>query len=105
MRQAAREHTLAAVAVLVEGLAATKWHGGENAFEVADWPARLTAASALLDRGYGKPREFIDIDTHSDDAARLALELANLRRNPQTAGALLVLAEASASMTVPPKGD
>ncbi|MGN8092819.1 DUF5681 domain-containing protein [Methylobacterium sp. 22177] len=51
VRDAAREHTEAAIQVLVEIAM-----GGESE------AARVAAANAILDRGYGKPTQPIDGD-------------------------------------------
>ncbi|MCJ2129230.1 hypothetical protein MKK51_10255 [Methylobacterium sp. E-045] len=52
MRDAAREHTEAAISVLVSIMS------GEDTSAAA----RVAAASAILDRGYGKPTQPIDGD-------------------------------------------
>lgn len=53
VRDAARAHTEAALAVLVEAM---------NADSVRD---RIAAANAILDRGYGKPTQMISGDAES----------------------------------------
>ncbi len=74
-------------------------------FESESDIVRKDAAATLLAYGHGKPAAEVKVTHATDDSTRIAQELAELRRNPKTAGALLVLAEASASMTAPPKGD
>jgi hypothetical protein len=49
IREAAQAYTDKALATLVSALSA----------EDAPWPARISAASALLDRAYGKPTQTI----------------------------------------------
>lgn len=87
IRDAAREWTMLAIATLVDVM-----RNGESE------AARVAAAAQILDRGYGKPREHIDIDASTDQAAAIAAELAQLRKKPETARALLTLAEASAQL-------
>ncbi|WP_394729060.1 DUF5681 domain-containing protein [Altererythrobacter sp. GH1-8] len=64
----AREHTVEAVETLVQ--IAT---GGESE------NARVSAAIALLDRGWGKPRQDLGIDLRSDEATAALLEAARKR--------------------------
>jgi hypothetical protein len=61
--------------------------------------SRVAAAKELLDRGFGKSTEHVEIDDKRDnEAARVVAELEALRKNPDTAAALLTLAEASAKL-------
>ena len=46
--QLARQHSAAAIQTLADGLKAP------------EWPVRVSCAQALLDRGWGKPTEFVD---------------------------------------------
>ncbi|NVE93382.1 DUF5681 domain-containing protein [Altererythrobacter lutimaris] len=64
----AREHTREAVETLVE--IAT---GGESE------NARVSAAIALLDRGWGKPKQDLGIEVRSDEATATLLEAARKR--------------------------
>lgn len=48
--QLARQHTAEAIQALANGLSAP------------DWPTRIACSNALLDRGWGKPTEYIDAD-------------------------------------------
>lgn len=48
--QLARMHTAEAIQTLAEGLKAPEWQ------------IRVACAQALLDRGWGKPKEYIDAD-------------------------------------------
>ena len=57
---------------------------------------QLAAVKELLDRGYGKAKEVIEVDTKAADLARVVQELNALRDNPVTRQALLTLAEATA---------
>ena len=64
----AREHTSAAIAALVAALGSPR--------------ERVAAAAALLDRGYGKPGQSIDLNHRiaaatADDAALLAIATAS----------------------------
>lgn len=51
VRRLAREHAPEAVALLVKAMQS----------DDAGWSARITAAMALLDRGFGKPTQPLDI--------------------------------------------
>lgn len=51
LRRAAREHSADAIETLVKAMNSPS----------AGWSARITAAMALLDRGYGKPTQPLDI--------------------------------------------
>ncbi len=57
---------------------------------------RAQCATQLLDRAYGKPVAQVHVDTRDRSAEQVAAELRALRKNPKTAEALLVIAEASA---------
>jgi hypothetical protein len=64
LRAAAREQTQKALDVLIKALDATKLYG-KDGIEHPDWPARITAANAILDRGWGRPTsttEPLDLD-------------------------------------------
>ena len=56
LKDAARAHTKEAVATLAEILADKKQPA----------PARVSAANALLDRGYGKPHQSSDVELTGD---------------------------------------
>lgn len=65
---------------------------------------RIAAAAALLDRAYGKAKEIIEVDDkRAEQQARQRAELEALRKNPDTAAALLQLAEASAKLARRPR--
>lgn len=66
VRAAAREHTSQALAVLIAALDATKLYGKE-AIEAADWGSRIAAATAILDRGWGRPTQAVRV-TQEDQA-------------------------------------
>jgi hypothetical protein len=59
---------------------------------------QLGAVKEFYDRAFGKAKEHIEIDATTDQAAAIAAELAQLRQRPETAKALLTLAEASAAL-------
>ncbi|VWX52969.1 hypothetical protein [Novosphingobium sp. 9U] len=65
--QVAREHTLSAVETLVTLL------------DAESEAVRATAATALLDRGWGRPRQDLGIELKSDEAAASMLEQARRR--------------------------
>ncbi len=66
--------------------------------------ARVSAAKELLDRGYGKSTEHLEIDDKRDsEAAAMVAQIEHLQRNPDTAAALLVLAEANAKTARTPR--
>jgi len=67
--------------------------------------ARIAAAREILDRGFGKPTEIVEVDTRKTEAAELVHELRNLRANPQTRAALLVLANATSAIPSLPGPD
>jgi hypothetical protein len=93
LRDQAREFRGLAVATLVE-----------LCTDRANPAQRLGAAKELLDRGFGKSTEHVEIDDKRDnDAAQVVAELAQLRKNPDTAAALLTLAEASAKLATKPR--
>ena len=56
IRDAAREYTLDALKTLVEVMNDDQQPA----------PARVSAANALLDRGYGKPHQSVDLDATVD---------------------------------------
>jgi hypothetical protein len=92
VRDAARAHTEKAITVLAECL------------DDADARVRVTAANSILDRGWGKPAQTLDV-THSDDTAEMVREvIARLRGEPKSSAAIVVLAEASAT-ALPAKGE
>jgi len=92
LRDQVREYTGLAIATLVHACMA----GDTTA-------SRVNAARELLDRGYGKAKEIIELDSRDDDAAQVVVELRALRCNPATATALLTLAEASAKLGSTPR--
>lgn len=93
LRDKAREFSELALATLVDAC----MNGDSTA-------ARISAAKELLDRGFGKSVEHLEIDDKRDtEAARMVEELAALRKNPDTAAALLSLAEASAKLAQRPR--
>lgn len=65
----AREHTPKAVQALVDVL-----EGAE-----ASDAARVSAATALLDRGWGRPRQDLGVEMKSDDGIAALLEAARKR--------------------------
>lgn len=89
IRVIAQLHTEAAINTLVE----ICMHGLNEG-------ARVSAALALLDRGYGKPQQTVEII--ADDGADLLREqLEQLRANPMHATALLSIAEATSAAQEP----
>lgn len=88
-RDLAREWTPLAIATLVD----VARNGESDA-------ARVSAALGLLDRACGRPREFLEVDDRREaEAAKVTEQLKQLRTNPETAGLLLSLAEASAKVS------
>lgn len=65
VRELARQHTDAAIAVL-ESIMAD---------ETEDARARVAAANAILDRGHGKPQQHIDVATTSPIAVQIITPL------------------------------
>jgi len=65
----AKEHTARAIETLVNVL-------GSN---VAPEAAKVSAATALLDRGWGRPRQDVGLDVKSDEAVAALLEDARKR--------------------------
>lgn len=65
----AREHTPKAVQALVDVLEGT---------ETSD-AARVSAATALLDRGWGRPRQDLGVEMKSDEGIAALLEAARKR--------------------------
>ncbi len=63
LREAARQHTQAALAALVDIMS------DEN----APAAARVNAASAILDRGHGKPTQSVDVD-HTANISNLMVQ-------------------------------
>lgn len=76
VRAAAREKTQEALDVLVSALQATKPYGKEG-IHSEDWQARITAATAILDRGWGKPTQAVKV-TQEDQHMLEALPDAEL---------------------------
>lgn len=65
---------------------------------------QLSAVKEFYDRTLGKSVEHVEIDDKRDtEAAAMVAELAALRKNPDTAAALLSLAEASAKLGQKPR--
>jgi hypothetical protein len=60
IRAAARKHAESALQTLVDGLKANKLFG-PGAVVTPDWAARLAAATALLDRCFGKPKQAVEL--------------------------------------------
>lgn len=58
--------------------------------------ARVTAATAILDRAWGKPAQSLELSQPDNSADVLRITLERMRRDPVTAQAMLVIAEASA---------
>jgi hypothetical protein len=67
----ARDHTAKAVEALVAVI--------DNA-EASD-AAKVSAATAILDRGWGRPKQDLGIEMKSDEAAASMLEQARRRAN------------------------
>ena len=65
----AREHTPTAVKTLVEVMEAA---GSSDA-------ARVSAATALLDRGWGRPKQDLGVEMKTDEATAALLEAARKR--------------------------
>ncbi|MFQ3895317.1 DUF5681 domain-containing protein [Sphingobium sp. R-7] len=65
----AREHTPKAVDALVDVLADEK----------APHAAKVSAATALLDRGWGRPRQDLGVEMKSDEGIAALLEAARKR--------------------------
>jgi uncharacterized protein DUF5681 len=100
LRDLAREHAADAIARLVEALDAMRPVGLEGD-EIPDHDVRIRAANALLDRGYGKPKEHIELaDTREYSAVFDRIEA--LRQSDKGAH-LLAVAEALASQQEQPK--
>jgi hypothetical protein len=72
----AREHTPKAVQALVDVLEST---------EASD-AAKVSAATALLDRGWGRPKQDIGLEMKPDEATAALLEQARRRANLLPAG-------------------
>jgi hypothetical protein len=89
LRDHARSFGPLAIATLVDAC----MHGDTTA-------SRVSAAEKLLDRGFGKSTEHVEIEHDATEAATLVARLRALRQNPQTAAALLVLAEATAQPAI-----
>ncbi|MGY2052401.1 DUF5681 domain-containing protein [Methylobacterium sp. JK268] len=68
VRDLAREHTETAIAVLVE-----------IATEGESEAARVSAASAILDRGYGKPTQPVDGDGEGGPVSLTGLQVVFVR--------------------------
>lgn len=86
LRETLREHTALATAKLIDLMV----NGESDAVQLA-------AVKEFYDRAYGKPKETLEVDDKRDaEAAKVAEQLRALRSNPDTAGLLLSLAEASA---------
>ncbi len=93
LRDQAREFSGLALATLVDACIS-----GDTS------SARISAAKELLDRGFGKSVDHVEIDDKRDHAAAQMIEhMAQLQRNPDTAAALLSLAEASAKLSAKPR--
>lgn len=69
LTEIAREHTPKAVDALVAVL---------DSMDASD-AAKVSAATALLDRGWGRPRQDLGIEVKSDDAVASLLERARKR--------------------------
>lgn len=73
IRELAREHTEEAMAAIIAALQATKTVGwGENMTEAVDHAVRLSAANAILDRGWGKPVSEADMPRDEETGSDLA---------------------------------
>ena len=64
---------------------------------------QLAAVKELLDRGFGRATEHVEIDARADESDLLARRFAELARRPETAAALRTLAEAQAAVLATPE--
>lgn len=84
LRELARSYTKLAIETLAE--------------MAKDGPpaVRVSASSILLDRGFGKPQQSIQIDVDDGREEMLRIEMIEMRKNPELNAAMLKLAEAMA---------
>jgi hypothetical protein len=93
LRDTLREFTPLAMAKLIDLMC--NGEGGS---------VQLGAVKEFFDRAYGKSKEHIELtDKRDQQAAAMVAELQALRKNPDTAAAVLVLAEASAKLAQKPR--
>jgi hypothetical protein len=71
IKEMARQNTEKAILTLVEALEATKVVG-LAAIEVPDHQVRISAANALLDRGWGKPAASDKNEDEAEDLSHLS---------------------------------
>lgn len=66
----AREHTEAAIKVYIESL------------KSADEKIRLDAATKILERGWGKPQEYVEVSGDEENPLRQKITIELIRANP-----------------------